>query len=87
MFHTNSNNILLISWRSVSVLIAEEIGVSEKTMLQQFIGKLSEKTTDLSKLNDKLDRINTALLVRVDVSWTTMQSWVSRTFYLYFATL
>lgn len=85
MFHTNSNNILLISWRSV--LIAEEIGVSEKTMLQQFIGKLSEKITDLPKLNDKLDRINTALLVRVDVSWTTMQSWVSRTFYLYFATL
>lgn len=85
MFHTNSNNILLISWRSV--LIAEEIGVSEKTMLQQFIGKLSEKITDLPKLNDKLDRINTALLVRVDVSWTTMKSWVSRTFYLYFATL
>ena len=85
MFHTNSNNILPISWRSV--LIAEEIGVSEKTMLQQFIGKLSEKITDLPKLNDKLDRINTALLVRVDVSWTTMQSWVSRTFYLYFATL
>ena len=51
MFNATFNNISVISWRSV--LLVEETGEPEKT-------------TDLSKITDKLDRI---MVYQVHIAW------------------